>query len=267
MSRRAILRTALLALAFVALDFVPRYGRPAFRYTGSDLAVPVWNVGWPVPLWIYDARNGWHDWPLTYVVPPAQVFLVLVWSAGERVAARLPRRARIRAAVLAAAFLAMNLVPHRGTPSFLDPPASVWMIGWPLAVWFDDPNQGWSAGPGALLAPPIQMFLVVAWMLGESVVPRLSRRARIRTAVLAAAFLAMDLVPNYGTLAHPFPRVPVWMLGWPFALWIDDPDVGWSATSNIVLAPSFQALILAFWMSGEADQAPGTSPADPRRWD
>ena len=51
---------SLLAAAFVAMDFLPTFGRPFFRYTGSDPAHFVWNFGWPFTWFIYDAANPPH---------------------------------------------------------------------------------------------------------------------------------------------------------------------------------------------------------------
>jgi len=65
-------------LACLIVDFRPHHGAPSFRYTGSDPAYPVWNLGWPLVLFIYDPRNGLHLAPIAYLVLPFQVFLVAV---------------------------------------------------------------------------------------------------------------------------------------------------------------------------------------------
>lgn len=64
-------------LICLTLDFSPRFGPPAFRYTGSDPTVPVWNLGWPLALVIYDPRNGLQVGPSVYLVPPAQLLILL----------------------------------------------------------------------------------------------------------------------------------------------------------------------------------------------
>ena len=68
----------MLIIACALLDFVPRHGAPEFRYTGSDPAQQVWNLGWPVALTIYDSRSGIHIGPFLYAVVPFQVVLVSV---------------------------------------------------------------------------------------------------------------------------------------------------------------------------------------------
>lgn len=91
MRARTKVAVASYVLACLALDFLPRFGPPEFRYTGSDPTVPVRDLGWPLALTIYDARSGLHIGPSVYLVPPAQ-FLVLpaamslvavvTWAAG-----------------------------------------------------------------------------------------------------------------------------------------------------------------------------------------
>lgn len=65
-------------LACLVADVLPHHGAPHFRYTGSDPAYAVWNVGWPLALFIYDPRNGFHVGPFAYIVLPLQLFLVAV---------------------------------------------------------------------------------------------------------------------------------------------------------------------------------------------
>ncbi len=78
MRTRTKLLVAAYLLACLVLDVFPRFGPPQFRYTGSDPAVSVWNLGWPMALGIHDARSGFHAGPSMYLVPPAQVFLLLL---------------------------------------------------------------------------------------------------------------------------------------------------------------------------------------------
>lgn len=60
-----------LLLLFLLVDFFPQRGAPAFRYTGSDPARTVLNLGIPLPLFIYDEAKS----PLLIIGPFAQ-FLV-----------------------------------------------------------------------------------------------------------------------------------------------------------------------------------------------
>jgi hypothetical protein len=72
-------RTAVcIALAFVVIDCFPKFGAPHFRYTGSDPAHHVWNLGWPFVLAIYDSRSGLHFGPFVYAVIPLQGFILMI---------------------------------------------------------------------------------------------------------------------------------------------------------------------------------------------
>lgn len=75
-------QTNVMVVAFVAvclaIDLLPRYGPPEFRYTGSDPTTMVWNLGWPLALAIYDPRSGLHMGPCVYLVPPAQLLILVV---------------------------------------------------------------------------------------------------------------------------------------------------------------------------------------------
>jgi hypothetical protein len=64
-------------LGFALIDLFPRHGPPNFRYTGSDPAHEVWNLGWPMALAIYDPQSGIHLGPFLYVVVPLQVLFIL----------------------------------------------------------------------------------------------------------------------------------------------------------------------------------------------
>ena len=67
----------LLLLVLCAAAFWPRHGPPDFRYTGADPAFHVWNFGWPVASFLYDARSGFHAGPVAYItVPPLLVALI-----------------------------------------------------------------------------------------------------------------------------------------------------------------------------------------------
>ena len=74
--------------ACLALDCLPRFGPPEFRYTGSDPIVPVWDLGWPLALTIYDARSGLHVGPSVYLVLPAQLLILFAAMALVVVATR-----------------------------------------------------------------------------------------------------------------------------------------------------------------------------------
>src|ERR1043166_6105600 len=68
--------TVAFLITCAAVDLCPRHGAPDFRYTGSDPAHEVWNLGWPVALAIYDSQSGIHVGPFMYVVIPVQAALV-----------------------------------------------------------------------------------------------------------------------------------------------------------------------------------------------
>ena len=75
-------QTKAIAVAFVAvclaIDLLPHSGHPEFRYTGSDPTTIVWNLGWPLALALYDPRSGLHIGPFAYLVPPAQLLILVV---------------------------------------------------------------------------------------------------------------------------------------------------------------------------------------------
>jgi hypothetical protein len=75
-SVRCLLWVAAASLYFLAcmvMDLLPRQGPPDFRYTGSDPAFAVWNLGWPSAQFIYDARTGLHTGPTAVPLVALQV--------------------------------------------------------------------------------------------------------------------------------------------------------------------------------------------------
>ena len=68
-------------VVFVVMDLFPWRGAPYFRYTGSDPGYPVWNLGWPLALTIYDSRSGIHIGPFVYLVFPFQAVVVSLVAA------------------------------------------------------------------------------------------------------------------------------------------------------------------------------------------
>jgi|GEM_PF-3146864 len=67
------------------IDFLPHFGAPHFRYTGSDPALPVWNIGWPLALFVFDPRNGFHVGPIAVPVLGGQVgVLGTLWLVRNR---------------------------------------------------------------------------------------------------------------------------------------------------------------------------------------
>ena len=60
-------RWRLACVAYVVccalVDLFPWFGGPFFRYMGSDPSVHVWNLGWPLALFIFDSRSGLHVGP------------------------------------------------------------------------------------------------------------------------------------------------------------------------------------------------------------
>lgn len=89
---RRTLPVALYALACFSIDVVPRSGPPAFRYTGSDPAERVWNLGWPLTLAILDPRDGLHVGPSAFLVLPAQVLILATAIASAWVISRAQGR-------------------------------------------------------------------------------------------------------------------------------------------------------------------------------
>ena len=76
---RKKLWTILLAVYItvcIVLNFYPTYGRPHFRYTGSDPSIAVWNIGWPLAIMIYDSNSGIHVGPFAYVLFPLELIIL-----------------------------------------------------------------------------------------------------------------------------------------------------------------------------------------------
>lgn len=95
-SRRSGRWLRLIALAFVVIclvvDFLPRLAAPAFRYTGSDPAIPVWNLGWPSTLFIYDPKYGFQVGPSAYLILPFQFIAFAVGLIVVAVVRRLRKQ-------------------------------------------------------------------------------------------------------------------------------------------------------------------------------
>jgi hypothetical protein len=92
MSRRLLkLPIGSWVLLLVALALWPRFRPPDFRYTGSDPARPVWNLGWPFVLAIYDATTGFHVGPVGFIAGYAAVSLggawVVAWGLMHQISA------------------------------------------------------------------------------------------------------------------------------------------------------------------------------------
>ena len=90
--RRLIWFGAVGMYLFVCLvmDLLPRHGPPDFRYTGSDPAFAVWNIGWPLAQFIYDSRTGLHTGPTAV---PLMVLQTVVLAVGMFVGWLRHRRA------------------------------------------------------------------------------------------------------------------------------------------------------------------------------
>ncbi len=88
--RWAILLAAYVTICLV-IDFCPTYGRPHFRYTGSDPSIEVWNIGWPIATMIYDYSSGIHVGPFAYVLFPLEL-IILAFSYALIMLLRLLRK-------------------------------------------------------------------------------------------------------------------------------------------------------------------------------
>ncbi len=83
----------LCVAACLAFDFFPSFGPPHFRYTGSDPATHVWNLGWPLVTAIYDRRSGLHVGPVGEVLFAIQTIGFAALTA-VAIAASRSRRAQ-----------------------------------------------------------------------------------------------------------------------------------------------------------------------------
>ena len=68
--------TAAFVLICLAVDLCPHRGPPHFRYTGSDPAHEVCNIGRPLALFIFDTSNRLHVGPFAYLMVPFQLCLL-----------------------------------------------------------------------------------------------------------------------------------------------------------------------------------------------
>ena len=70
----------IIALLFLVADFFPNFGRPYFRYTGSDPEHFVWNLGYPMVLFIFDKEHPpyiFHG-PFVYGIVPLQLSVLSI---------------------------------------------------------------------------------------------------------------------------------------------------------------------------------------------
>lgn len=77
--------------ACLTVDFFPSFGPPHFRYTGSDPATQVWNLGWPLVTAIYDKRSGLHVGPVGGVLFAIQAIGLAALTAVVIAASRTRR--------------------------------------------------------------------------------------------------------------------------------------------------------------------------------
>jgi hypothetical protein len=78
--------------------------------------------------------------------------------------------------------LAIDLFPHSGPPEFRyngsDPTATVWNLGWPLALAIYDPQSGLHMGPLVYLVLPVQMLILIVATILVAAVSRAVDSAR-----------------------------------------------------------------------------------------
>lgn len=82
-SNLAVALRAAFVLACLFTDLFPSYGAPQFRYTGSSPERDVWNLGWPLAMFVLDPNSGLHVGPLAFVALSIQLILALplIWLA------------------------------------------------------------------------------------------------------------------------------------------------------------------------------------------
>jgi hypothetical protein len=79
--------SAILTLLILAVDFLPSFGTPSFRYTGSDPSHHVWNPGYPIAFFIFDQSTPpyWLLGPLSVIVLFFQALLVMAVIFATRI--------------------------------------------------------------------------------------------------------------------------------------------------------------------------------------
>jgi hypothetical protein len=78
--RWAVFLAAYVTVCLI-IDFYPIYGRPHFRYTGSDPSKAVWNIGWPLATMIFDDSSDIHVGPFAYVLFPMELIILALTFA------------------------------------------------------------------------------------------------------------------------------------------------------------------------------------------
>ncbi len=83
-TRNQMVALIVLAAVFAILAFMPHWGAPHFRYTGSDPEHNVWNLGWPLATCIYDSVHSPHLFvgPFAYAYVFAGAFGFMMLYAG-----------------------------------------------------------------------------------------------------------------------------------------------------------------------------------------
>ncbi|MGB4929496.1 MAG: hypothetical protein WBP43_05975 [Chitinophagales bacterium] len=68
-----------LAIIFAIIDFYPEFNVPQFRYTGSDPNHFVWNIGYPLALFIFDNENSPFIFagPVFFIALPIQILIIM----------------------------------------------------------------------------------------------------------------------------------------------------------------------------------------------
>ncbi len=89
---------SLLIAAILVLDFFPHHGPPHFRYTGSDPGRHVFNIGWPMALFIYDPQTGVHVGPFAYALIPGQVVVLAIVVVALVITRRIRNRGMLTTA-------------------------------------------------------------------------------------------------------------------------------------------------------------------------
>lgn len=95
-NRRWLAAAAFFAVICAMVDCWPHHGPPHFRYTGSDPARSVWNIGWPLAMAIHDPQSGLHIGPVAYVAVAAQGTLFVAGCLCFAAATHVRRRRKVR---------------------------------------------------------------------------------------------------------------------------------------------------------------------------
>jgi hypothetical protein len=190
---RRTIRRVLFILACAVICLFPSFGPPSFRYTGADLSVYVWNLGWPLPLMIYDARPGIHLSPPSLIIIgiPAVLIAILAYRKHPTALMVIAQLGLLTLVYLRADMLYWRII--RCTPEGGKPPAAL--------LYRDICNIAWQFW---FLTIPVIVSLLIWCARAHRNLIRTNKKRSAKVlkygtiaALTAALFLLREMVARY----------------------------------------------------------------------